>query len=178
MTGSPFALLVDMEHKAAAARISLGIVESTEGTWNGVACRAGEYRLLLGRSAVRELVPLESLTPVPRAPDWVRGVTNLRGQILPVYDLGRLLGGELTARARAARLLVVEYQDLPAGVLVDEVFGFRNFPAGSRHAPESAPPEWRSCFPDSFRDDEHEWLVLDVLALFTSTPFTQFTRSS
>ena len=41
---------------------------------------------------VFDIRPLESITHVPRVPDWVAGVVNLRGRIISVLDLQRFLG--------------------------------------------------------------------------------------
>ena len=49
-----------------------------------------EYGLELVR--VREIIALMDITPVPLAPDYVRGVMNLRGRVIPVVDLRRKFG--------------------------------------------------------------------------------------
>lgn len=172
------ALLTELEGQSAAVRASLGSAGSGQDVWTGVACRVGERRLVLARAALRELVPVTDLTFVPGTPDWVRGVLNLRGQVLPVYDLNRLFGGELTVLARVSRILVVEHRESLAGLLVDEVFGFRSFDAGTAQDAGQVPDGWSDCFPGCFTDDQHEWLELDTLALFTSPHFIQMARGS
>ena len=68
---------------------------------------------------VQEIRRVSEITAVPRAPEFVRGVINLRGRILPVLDLKRKLGlGEVTID-RAARIVVVHVQDRVLGLLVD-----------------------------------------------------------
>lgn len=170
------ALLLDMERRCASVRVSLGAAGHGQDEWTGVACRVGEMRLVLARAALRELVPVADLTFVPGAPDWVRGVTNLRGQVLPVYDLGRLFGGEPTVLARVSRILVVEHRESLAGLLVDEVYGFKTFDAGARRAVGKVPDGWSGCFPCRYEDAEQAWLELDALAMFTSPEFLQGTR--
>ena len=68
---------------------------------------------------VQEIRRVSEITAVPRAPEFVRGVINLRGRILPVLDLKRKLGlGEVTID-RATRIVVVHVQDRVLGLLVD-----------------------------------------------------------
>ena len=55
---------------------------------------------------VREIVRAQTLTPLPRAPELVEGVIDLRGVIVPVVDLGRALGGAPIADAAAEVLAV------------------------------------------------------------------------
>lgn len=68
---------------------------------------------------VQEIRRVGEITAVPRAPEFVRGVINLRGRILPVLDLKRKLGlGEVEIQ-RSARIVVVRVQDRVLGLLVD-----------------------------------------------------------
>jgi purine-binding chemotaxis protein CheW len=68
---------------------------------------------------VQEIRRLSEITTVPRAPEFIRGVINLRGRILPVLDLKRKLGlGEVEA-GRATRIVVVRVGERLLGLLVD-----------------------------------------------------------
>jgi purine-binding chemotaxis protein CheW len=68
---------------------------------------------------VQEIRRVGEITAVPRAPEFVRGVINLRGRILPVLDLKRKLGLGEVAPGRAARIVVVHVRDRLLGLLVD-----------------------------------------------------------
>jgi purine-binding chemotaxis protein CheW len=76
----------------------------------------------IAEAFVTELERVPRITPVPRVPHWMRGVTNMRGDILSVIDMRRLLGLD-GAPPATARLLVVRLLDEPfaAGLLVDAV---------------------------------------------------------
>jgi len=68
---------------------------------------------------VQEIRRVAEITSVPRAPEFVRGVINLRGRILPVLDLRRRLAlGEVVV-GRASRIVVVRVKDRLLGLLVD-----------------------------------------------------------
>jgi len=68
---------------------------------------------------VQEIRRVGDITSVPRAPEFVRGVINLRGRILPVLDLKRKLGLGEVAASRAARIVVVRVRERILGLLVD-----------------------------------------------------------
>ena len=69
---------------------------------------------------VQEIIRVSAITPVPRAPEFIRGVINLRGRIIPVVDLRRKLGlGDVDESSRRARVVVVRLRDRLIGVLVD-----------------------------------------------------------
>jgi purine-binding chemotaxis protein CheW len=68
---------------------------------------------------VLEVADLGDVTPVPRSRPEVLGVRNLRGRILPVVDLARLLG--VPRSAPASRLLITEVAGQRAGFAIDDV---------------------------------------------------------
>jgi purine-binding chemotaxis protein CheW len=68
---------------------------------------------------VQEIIRVSEITQVPRAPDFIKGVINLRGRIIPVVDLKRKLGlGEVEV-GRASRIVVVKIKERLIGLLVD-----------------------------------------------------------
>lgn len=72
-------------------------------------------------SQVREIVRLIQITYLPRAPVFVEGVVNLRGQILTVIDLAKRLGFSSHPRGEATRIIVVEVSGNTVGMIVDSV---------------------------------------------------------
>ncbi len=81
----------------------------------------GEEELALPMSAVREIVRMLPLAPVPRAPAYLLGLANLRGRVLPVLDLRRLMGAEPRAPSACTRVLVLEHRGSRLGLMVDAV---------------------------------------------------------
>jgi purine-binding chemotaxis protein CheW len=70
---------------------------------------------------VREIRGWTHATPIPQTPDYVRGVINLRGAVIPVVDLRNRLGlGQTDATSRHV-IVVLQHGDLVAGLLVDGV---------------------------------------------------------
>jgi purine-binding chemotaxis protein CheW len=87
-----------------------------------------EYGLPL--AAVEEVVSLpERLTRAPRAPDFVEGLINLRGKIVPVIDQRRRFQAPDDASRRRRRLIVTTVDDRPAAFIVDRVAEIVSVPA-------------------------------------------------
>lgn len=86
-----------------------------------VCFRMGGEEFALGIMRVREIVRPIKVVRVPRAPSFVEGVVNLRGQILPVIDLRRRLGLPQQDDERRTRFLVVALADSVVLFVVDEV---------------------------------------------------------
>jgi purine-binding chemotaxis protein CheW len=77
---------------------------------------------------VREILEVSRLTPLPRTPDFVRGVMNLRGAVVPVIDLAARLGMPASVLGRRSCIVVVESQQAQepdsADDTLDEVTGW------------------------------------------------------
>jgi purine-binding chemotaxis protein CheW len=72
-------------------------------------------------AAVREIRAWAPVTPMPGAPSYVAGVVNLRGAILPVFDLGARLGWGITRTTERHAIIVVEVGAIRAGLIVESV---------------------------------------------------------
>jgi purine-binding chemotaxis protein CheW len=80
-------------------------------------------------SNVLELQRLPRITTLPLVPDWLCGVTNLRGEVLSVVDLRSLLGLPIAENDISQRLIVVHStrEEISTGWVVDRVTGIRGF---------------------------------------------------
>ena len=88
-------------------------------------------RYALDVEDVLEITELEELTPVPGAPETVLGVCNVRGEILPLLSLARLLG--LGDGAGAQRMLVTDNAGMHTALAVDAVLDVGPAPALTEH---------------------------------------------
>lgn len=170
----PFELLLELERRARAA--AQGQREAAAGQeWIGVAFRIGGETFLVARDEAREVMGLPApITRVPGARTWIRGLANVRGQLLPVIDLKHYLGSGETAPGRNSRIIVVNHREVPAGLVVDEVFGFRRFT--EKEFTHTAPPTLIRCeryLAGAFRRGSEAWPVLSLKALVESPSFLQ-----
>src|SRR5690625_4204069 len=70
---------------------------------------------------VREIIRVPEITRVPRTPDFVEGVVNLRGSVIPVLDLRKRFGFESISQNKEQRIVVLEMDDQIVGMIVDSV---------------------------------------------------------
>lgn len=93
--------------------------------------------LLLGANIrrVREINRHFELTPVPHAAEYVRGVINLRGEVVTVVDLRTIFGLGRTEITRHTRNVIVQSRSEHIGVLVDRVADTIRVPAGTVEPP-------------------------------------------
>ncbi len=94
-----------------------------------------EYAVMV--ADVREVLKIPELTRVPNAPEYIQGVTSLRGTMLPVIDLCTRLGLKPMERNEKARIIVISTEDEDVGLIVDRVNGvIRALPESIKPAPE------------------------------------------
>lgn len=84
-----------------------------------VAFKVGREDFGVDVKKVDGVISLVDITRMPRAPQFVEGIINLRGQIVAVVDLANRLGIESTERGAATRIVVVEAQDVKVGLVVE-----------------------------------------------------------
>ena len=68
---------------------------------------------------IREIVRCQEVTPLPRAPELIEGVIDLRGVVIPVIDLGHALCREPSAQGPGSRIAVLEVDGMVLGLRVD-----------------------------------------------------------
>lgn len=173
LISQPFELLLEIERRAkAAATVRAGAGAAAE-EWIGIAFRLGGERFVTARTGVREVLPLpDHLTRVPGAKPWLRGIANVRGQLLTIVDLKGFLGAGRTQADRQARILLIASREVPTAVIVDEVLGFRRFGA-EEYAREAPPTVIRAehYLDGCYRRDAEAWPLFDLLKLIEDEQF-------
>lgn len=84
-----------------------------------VAFRVGREEFGVDVMKVEGVISMVDITRMPRAPGFVEGIINLRGQIIAVVDLAARLGIQAEERSSATRIVVVEAKEVKVGLLVD-----------------------------------------------------------
>jgi len=171
----PFELLKELEKRSRAV-VTGAVAESSAGReWVGVAFRMGGETFLVAREETREVLGYPAaVTRIPGAKSWVKGLANIRGQLLPMLDLRQFLGSGATVSGRNTRIVVVNHREIPAGLMVDEVLGFRRFAEAEFNA--EAPPTVIRCdsfLAGAFRRGGEVWPVLSLKSLVESPSFLQ-----
>ena len=98
-------------------------VELTGDEEQIVSFRLGKEIFGVRVAQVREIGKVQNITKIPKMPDFIEGVMNLRGQITTVIDLKKRFGIDDDGRGMttASRIIVAEIGDTQIGIIVDEV---------------------------------------------------------
>lgn len=86
-----------------------------------VVFRLGVEEYGLDITQVKEIIRLQNITPVPKSPQFIEGVINLRGQVIAVMDISERFNLKKKARTEKARIVITEVKENSLGFIVDEV---------------------------------------------------------
>ena len=170
----PFELLREIERRSAAAQ-SGDAAARVSSEWVGVGFKIGDEQFVANRDQVREVLMLpETMTRVPGAKRWLLGIANLRGHLLPLIDVKLMLGSGRTSLRRATRVISVNHREVPAGLIVDEVVGFRRFMDHERV--EDIAETVVRCdrfLAGGYRRTDENWPIFNLFDLIESNLFLQ-----
>ena len=102
-----------------------------------VGFRIGDETYGVRISAVREIVRVPAITAVPNAPDYIEGVINLRGKIIPVMDLRKRFGIKNVEPNKKNRILVVELENKVLGLIVNSASEVLKIPPSDIEMPDT-----------------------------------------
>ncbi len=127
-----------------------------------VSFRVEEEEFGLEILRVQEIIRIQPLTRVPASPDFIEGVINLRGRVIPVISLRRRFGLAQVPADKQTRIVVVEVNGAVLGFMVDAVSEVLRLPAGSvEPAPRLARVE-RECVRGVGKLDNRLLILLDI----------------
>ncbi|MDR3499910.1 MAG: chemotaxis protein CheW [Parvibaculum sp.] len=150
---------VGAEHGAAAA----GLAAEDYVTMK-VAGQAFGIPVLL----VRDVLGPQRITRVPLAPPEVAGSLNLRGRIVTAIDMRKRLGVPEEGFVSRAMAVVVEHEDEPFSLLVDEVGEVLSVPIAHREVvPATLSENWRSLAEGVYRLDDRLLVVLNIASVLS-----------
>lgn len=102
----------------------LDALEKQEENGNLQRCltfESNDLIMYMSTDYVTEIINDHTITSLPLVPDYVKGIINLRGSVLPVVDIRILMGTDATEYTSKTCIIVLNIQDVPVGIIVDSV---------------------------------------------------------
>lgn len=139
-----------LEERARALATPQGVADGPAGDELLLWSVMGQ-RFALETCYVKEVARVRDLTPVPTAPAYLEGICNVRGAIMPAFDLRKLMGAAPPGLADRAYMIVVGGSAAEFAILADSVDEVVRLPLDSMFAehPASIPPYVRGITPDA-----------------------------
>jgi len=143
-----------------------------EQDWQGLAFVLDGVRLVTAMEEVRELLPFpDTVTRVPGTQDWMLGLANVRGELLPIVDLQRFIGAAPVALNDRCRVLVIRNRGASTGLLVSSVIGMRHLPLERQIRDAEFDGLVGRYVYDVFEMDDGLWPVFSMAALANDERF-------
>ncbi len=118
---------------------------------------------------VQEIIRIQELTRVPNSPEFVDGVINLRGKVIPVIALRKRFGLEQLAHDKQTRIVVVEVKGNVLGFIVDSVSEVLRIPANTVEPPPRLGKVEREYVSGVGKLDDRLLILLDVDRLMSDS---------
>lgn len=171
---SPFEILAEFEQRSLAHAVGAQQQADAPGVWRGIGFRVGQRRLLGAIGDVNEILAVPSLTPVPGTRDWLLGVANVRGNLVPVVDMTSFIDGVAAELTDNSRLLLVRQPAGSVGLLVDEVFGQRTVASEQVNvADEDSDPAVARFVRERVQSGNFDWGLFNLSAMVRGVEFQQ-----
>lgn len=101
--------------------LDLGLAEAEEHKSKYMTFKSGNEYFGLKIQYVNEIIQFQAITAVPETEDYIKGLINLRGKILPVIDVRLRFGQEPFAYNDRTCIIVIQYQDMMVGLIVEKI---------------------------------------------------------
>ncbi|MFZ2629765.1 MAG: chemotaxis protein CheW [Rugosibacter sp.] len=117
-----------LQARAQALAREPALAEAADESIEVVEFLLAHERYAIGLSSVREIAPMENLTPLPCTPAFVLGIVNLRGEILSVIDIGKFFDLPEKGLTDLNKIIVLQNGAMVFGILADVITGVRRIP--------------------------------------------------
>ncbi|BFM05257.1 chemotaxis protein CheW [Halioxenophilus aromaticivorans] len=173
-----FQALVNLANRSRDSALGLPAREKTRQEWSGIGFRLLNQNFVVPMGQTSELLEVPNYTRLPNVKSWVRGVANVRGRLLPLYDLAVFLGHRLHNPQKLQRVLVLEANDLYCGLLVDQSFGIQHFLSEAYQMENSlGDADVEPFLLGNFKSDSTIWHVFSMVNLMESPQFMSAART-
>lgn len=168
MAIAPFEALSNLADRCRESAQGLPQKIESVPRWRGLGFMLLGERFVAPMGQIIEMMELPAHTRLPGVQPWVVGLANVRGRLLPLFDLSMFLGGHLGQQKRYHRVLLLETEELFSGLIVERALGMQHFELSQFQEgdadgiPESIQPYVSGCYVDSA---SQQWNVLDFLRL-------------
>ena len=109
---------------------------------------------------IKEVVSYRKITPLPNMVGFIKGIINLRGVVLPVFDLREKFNLSETTYTPFHIIIVMEISGRAMGVIVDEISDVVELSPEEVQAPSNLPPNVQTEYIEGIGKKEHELIVL------------------
>ncbi len=164
-------LLKQIEQNSLMNAAPLPLENEIKSKWSGIGFRMGHYNFVVAMEFVIEIMKFPPISQVPGSKEWVRGIANIRGNLLPIFDLQGFLNSALTQIKRETRVLSIAKNELNAGLIVDEIYGMKYFDQINFNPKLGYDAQWKGYYKGGYVLEGENWIVFNIQQLIENQDF-------
>ena len=166
------AQLGEMERRATSRHEAVPQQDKARTLWDGIAFNLMSTPVVAQLNDIKEILNLpSSITRVPGTRNWLLGIANIRGNLLPISDHQLYLGGKPIGINKRSRVLVIDQEGFRVGLLVGGVQGILHFKPEQHTVNDFTSAALAKYASDAFRDENEIWPVFNVQLLAEDEEF-------
>ncbi|MFT7559898.1 MAG: twitching motility protein PilI [Flavobacteriales bacterium] len=174
MAVGPFQALANLA--AQSRKSAKGLPQKIEAVprWRGLGFVSFGLKFVAPMGQITEMMEMPGYTRLPGVQPWVVGLSNVRGRLLPLFDLAMYMGGQISQHKKSHRVFVLETEELYSGLMVDRAMGMQHFETSkfTKQIESSVPDGLKSYITGAYRDSNDDaWHVFDFLRLAADSRF-------
>ena len=147
---------------------------AAQENWRALRFQAAGCRLAASIDGVVELIKLPVYTRLPNVQPWLLGVSNIRGHLVPLFDLSLFFCRQSRAVENQRRLLIIEHNTQLTGLVVDKFEGMRDCTDAQEPSPRSELPVAMQAFVSGqVKSEGMLWHRFDAERLLNHAAFTE-----
>jgi twitching motility protein PilI len=168
-----FQALLDLAQQSRQHAKSLPAQVDASPRWSGIGFSLLGMRFVAPLGQIAEMLEVPQCTKIPGVQPWVVGIANVRGRLLPLFDMPQFFGAQPLAQRKQHRVLVVDLGGLYFGLIVDQAFGMQHFTSDCYSEQAAAMPQVLATLADGSYTDAvgNTWVVMNIPSLVHDARF-------
>ncbi len=174
LDSTAFEYLLSINRKCVEQQGGLVQQEADASYSHGLAFNLGSHRYIVPITDIDEVIAISNFTRIPRAPNWLKGIANVRGNLVTLLDLHHFIFGTASkASARTKRALLVKQENQYYGLVIDSIIGMKSFHSdkGSDQVPDGFDPDYIDYIGAFYSSGEQWYAALMVYNLLLDDRF-------
>lgn len=165
--------LVDLAQKSQKNAKELPAQVDALPRWSGIGFSLLGGRFVAPLGQVAEMIEVPVYTRLPGVRSWVVGLANVRGRLLPLFDMPEFFGSQAVVIRKQHRVLVVDFNDFFCGLIVDQAYGMQHFTSeGYSELKQDVPKVIKPLVRGSYTDAVGKsWAVMNIPSLLKNPKF-------
>jgi twitching motility protein PilI len=168
----PIELLAEISAKAGSTLDKQQSKKDFNNLESNIGFRLCGEQMSSSAGNVVEIMNVPKFTLVPGAKQWVLGIANVRGTLLPIVDMEKYFGSNQSAGRRNQRVLVIEHNGYRVGLLVSQVLGLQHLNNDEfKSVKLSSDAAYAEFISATYEYEDSQWLLFDPSKLLSAEEF-------